>query len=121
HGQKAVLVERAEVAGAEAASAVDLYFAVIAEIAVRMIAETAEFDIADFAGGQALAVGIDDGKVVIAERPPDLAETALFARNGGDPAHLAGAAALRDRNAEFLLEALPVFEQQRRREIGRAS
>src|SRR5581483_7489261 len=112
------MVERAEIAGAEAAAAVDFYVAVIAEIAVRMIADTAELDIADFAGGQALAVGIDDGEVVIAERPADLAEAALFARNGGNPAHLAGAAALRDRNAEFLLEPFPVFEQQRRRARG---
>ena len=75
--------------------------------------QAAGFDIADFAGWQAPAVVADDGDVEIGKRPPDSAAAALFPRYRGDPARFAGAAALRDRDAELLLEPLPFFEQQR--------
>ena len=96
----------------------DFHLAVVAQIAIRMVAEAAEFHIADFSGRQAPALGVDNGEIVIGQRLADPAEAAPFAGDGGDPAHLAGAAALRDRDAEFLLEPLPLFEQQRRRARG---
>src|SRR5580698_2102361 len=109
--QKTIGIEAAEIAGTDTAAAVDFDLAVFGEIAIGMIAQAAGFDIADLAGRQAPAIVVDDGKVEIGEWPPDGAKTPLFARNSGDPTDLAGAAALCNRNAELLLEALPVFEQ----------
>jgi hypothetical protein len=113
--QKAVAVEAADIASADAAAGVHADCAVFGEITERMIGPAADLDRADVAGGQAAPVAIDDGDVMIGECPPDGAEAALLAGNGGDPAGLAGAIALRDANAEFLLEPLPFVEQQRRR------
>src|SRR5262245_25570209 len=89
--------------------------AIFGEIAERMIGPAADFDIADFAGRQAAPVAVDNGEVMIGERPAHGTEAALFAGSGGDPAGFAGAIALRDANAEFALEPLPFVEQQGRR------
>src|SRR5579862_9099165 len=102
--QKAVVIQAAEISGAEAAPAMDFHFAVFAEIAKCVIAKAAEFDIAGFARGQAPPLGVDDGQIMISERPPDRAVTTLFAWNGRYPARLAGTATLRNRNAKFPLE-----------------
>src|SRR6516164_8219986 len=93
----------------------DSHLAVFGEIAERMIGPAADFDMADFAGRQGAPFAVDDGEVMIGERPSYGAKTALLAGNGSDPADLAGAIALRDANPEFLLEPLPFVEQQGRR------
>ena len=92
--------------------------AVVGEIAVGVAGKAADLDLADLARRQPPAVGVDDGEVVIGERPPDGAEPALFAGDRGDPAGLARAIALRDRNAEALLEPPPFLDRQRRRARG---
>ena len=66
-----------------------LIAAVLRQIAVGMIGKAADFDVADLARRQAPAVGVDDGEVVIGERPADGAEAALFAGYSGDPARFA--------------------------------
>src|SRR3984957_1744823 len=78
-----------------------------------MIGPAAELDIAGLARRQAPAIGVDDGEVMIGQWLADGAEAALFARYSGDPARLAGAAALGHGNPEFLLEPFPLFDQER--------
>jgi hypothetical protein len=83
-----------------------------------VVAKSAEFDIAEFTRGQATPLSIDDGQIVIAQRLSDRTVTPPFTRNGSYPACFAGAAPLSNRNAEFLFEPLPLFEQQWRRARG---
>jgi hypothetical protein len=61
---------------------------ILGNIAVVVIPKAADFDLADFAGRQA-AVAVDDGDVVIGERPADRAMPSRFAGDRRDPASLA--------------------------------
>src|SRR5262249_15584356 len=110
--QKAVAVERADIAGAEAAAGMDSHCAVLVQITERMVGPAAEFDKAEFARRQAAAVIGDNGEIMIRQRPADRAKPALFAGNGGNPIGFAGAVALRDADPELCFEALPLVEQQ---------
>ena len=107
--EKSIGIEISEVAGAHAAAAVHPHRAIVAEIAVFVVVPGAELDMADLAGRQRASIRIDDGEPVIGERPADAAEPPLAAGIGGDPGGLAAAIALRDGNAEALLEAPPFF------------
>ena len=89
--------------------------AIFGEITERMIRPAADLDLPEFASRQTATVSVDDSEVVIGKWPADRAEAALLAGNRGDPVDLAGAIALCDADAEFLLEPLPFVEQQWRR------
>ena len=72
--RKPSAIEHAEIAGADAAAAVDVDAAVLGEIAVGVAGKAADLDLADLARRQPAAVGVDDGEVVVGERPSDGAE-----------------------------------------------
>ena len=107
-----------EIAGADAAAAVDLHAAVVGEIAVVVAAKAADLDLADLAGRQLPSVGIDDREAMIGERPSGGADAPPLAGNRRDPAGLARAIALRDRDAEPLLEPPPFLDRERCRARG---
>src|SRR5207237_5909647 len=74
--EKAVIVQKSEIAGADAAAAGGRRAAVLGQVAVGVAGKAADLDLADLAYREPPAAGIDDRKVVIAQRPADRAEPA---------------------------------------------
>src|SRR5262249_56190579 len=100
--------------GGDGRAAVGLHAAIVGEIGVRVMGKAPDLDLADLARRQWLAVGIDDREAMIAERPSDAAEAPLLAGDRRDPAGLARAVTLGDRNAEAPLEPTPFLGRKRR-------
>src|SRR5947207_862006 len=80
--KKAVGIEAADVAGADAAAGMNSDCAVLVQIAERMIGPAAKFDIADLAGRQPAPVAVDNRDVMVGERPAHGAEAARLPRTG---------------------------------------
>jgi hypothetical protein len=77
--------------------------------------QASDLDLADLAGQQPPPAAVNDRKIMIGERPPDGAQPPPFAGNRRDPAGLALAVAVRDRNAEGRFEPPPFLDRERRR------
>ena len=112
--QIAVAVEHAEIAGQGAARRVDHDAPVLADLAIRVVGKAADLDKAGLAGPERAPVRIDDGEALVWQGPARRAEAPALDRARGDPARLAGAVALHDRDAESLLEAAPFIGEQGR-------
>src|SRR5262249_27005289 len=94
---------------------VDAYGAVGSEIAVRIVVPGAKFDLAGFTSRQTAPLWVHDRHPLVGKRPANRAEAPIAARIDGDPGRLAATIALRHRDAEALLEALPLLFGERRR------
>ena len=68
--------------------------------------------------GRAIPLVVDDGEVLVGVRPADRSHAPRSFVGSRDPAGLAGAAALGDRDSVHLLERLPVGRHQRGRAGG---
>src|SRR4029079_14866899 len=75
--EKAVRIEHPQIARADAAAAGDFHAAVVGEITVIVQSAAADLDLADLAGRQRSAVGVDDRESVIGERPADRPDAPL--------------------------------------------
>src|SRR6266705_1180229 len=113
--EETVRIEKPDIAGLRASARIDPDGAVLGEIAVFVVGKAADLHRTDLARRQPPPARIDDGEIVIGERPADRAVAPRLPGGGGDPAGLARAVALRDRHAETLLETPPFLDQQRRR------